>query len=161
MSGFVSKGREAVTLAAVNPETGEMETNTIWIRSKMGWGGRQRVKGVIFDNVRQDLDGKVEADVNFGRASVQLLKENILDWSGPAFMNERGKKVPVSSGAIDDLDPEWELVDMVLERINELNRAKSDDEEAQEIKNLPTGGSLPTTEDTPDQLEPMTSRSFS
>lgn len=149
MPGFVGKQRVPVTLTELNPETGQLETNTIYIKDKMGFGARNRVSGSVARSVSENASGGVDVDVNFGQGNVALMQENILDWEGPQFVNERGKRIPVTKQAIEDLDPEWELVDMTLKAISARNLVKKPTEddprtqaelEQEQVKNSEAAG---------------------
>jgi hypothetical protein len=154
MPGFVGKQRIPVSLTEFNKDTGREETNVIYIKDKMGYGSRNRVRGSAARNITQGADGSVDVDVNFGQANVALLEENILAWEGPQFEDERHRSIPVTRKWIEELDPEWALVDMTLEAINERNKSQKAMEE--EVPNSGTTGSTSPEAD-PSQLVLMTS----
>lgn len=106
MAGFVSKEPIAIT---------DDEGNTIWIVPKMSYGIRSRVMSAITSMAGTGQD--VEMDI--GVYNLALLRENIVRWDGPAF---DGK--PFAPRLVDELDPDWPLLDAVLAEINTRNQAR-------------------------------------
>jgi hypothetical protein len=106
MAGFVSKEPVAVS---------DDEGNTIWIVPKMSYGIRARVADEISSMSGADQDVRL----SIGLYNMALLRHNIVRWDGPAF---DGK--PFAPRLVDELDPDWPLLDAVLAEINTRNQAR-------------------------------------
>ena len=102
--------------------------NTIIVKSKMGFGAKQRVQGasIKFDLNDVAAGGVPEATLDLGAGNLALLRENIIGWDGPAFEDARGKTKPVTAHTIDQMIEDWDtedpLLDMVLAQVNDLNK---------------------------------------
>lgn len=89
--------------------------------------------------LRAKMDMATEAAViaDYGRLSrglmavpekvykVALLKHNILAWSGPDYVDEKGNAVPCNAVTIGRLDPDDPLVDLAYKAIDEANASPS------------------------------------
>lgn len=99
------------------------EDNTMLIIPKMPYGVKQRVTHALFHleakSQGSDLVVQDDIEVDVATHNLLLLKANVVGWSGPAFGD-----VPFSPGAIEKLDPDFELLDKVLGEINSRNYSK-------------------------------------
>lgn len=99
---------------AVSDEKG----NTVWIRAKMDVA----TKGVVQDEIAAVGTGDADSvEIHTGSYNTALLVHNILDWEGPAFVDEGGRPVRCTPQHIKRLDPDEPLVDKVLEEIQRRN----------------------------------------
>jgi hypothetical protein len=98
-----------------------LDGNTIYIRAKMDAGTRALVQNEIAatNNVGKDTE-----ITGLGSYSLALLVRNIVDWEGPAFMDEKGQKREVSRANISMLDLDDPLVELVREEIGKRNAPK-------------------------------------
>ena len=97
--------------------------NTIYIRAKMDAKTRALIQDELRASRGRSEDGDEDGSEMRGLGSYQLLLRvhNILDWEGPDFVDERGKKIPCTRADIGRMDPTDPLYDLVGERIGELN----------------------------------------
>lgn len=90
--------------------------NRVFVRRKMGYGIREKVKSGMYRLV-VDTNGEKLSMPDVGLGNIALLANNILSWEGPDLA--RFKTV---EPLIDELDPEFG--DAVLLKIRELNKAR-------------------------------------
>lgn len=91
--------------------------NSISIVAKMNLKQKQQVTDALFDV--QIQDGKQTSVMQVGRGQLALLRQNIVGWSGPAFVG-----VKCTQATIDTLDPDEPLVIKVLEEIQRRNLSR-------------------------------------
>jgi hypothetical protein len=96
--------------------------DTIYIRTKMDVGTKNRVQSDITHFSQTEHGGNVV--VSIGLYQLILLRRNILDWDGPSFLDEQGKKIPCTPDNIERLDPDEPLVVKALEQVQERNLVK-------------------------------------
>lgn len=130
MSMFVSKEKIAVTVDG---------RDIIYIKAKMDVGTRNRVHGSAARSMTKNKDGSVETELDIGRANTLLLAENVLDWEGPSFTDDTGKKIPCVRHNIEMLDPDEPLVEKTVDEIAARNPQKSDEDEASPNSSEATG----------------------
>ena len=98
------------------------EQNVVWIRRKMDLGTRNRVQDALMSVDNSGTEGpRGMMSINLGKSNTVLLQYNIVRWEGPKFRDDNGQPIPCTPYMIENLDPDDELVDAVLERINALN----------------------------------------
>jgi len=106
--------------------------NRVWIRARMGFGIRERVKAETMKVELRD-DGKYFVIPDMGAGDLSLLRHNILAWDGPALQEYKDV-----AALIDDLDPDF--ADTILAEINRRNRKP----ESPNPKSLTSNGSTNT-----------------
>lgn len=90
--------------------------NTIYIKPKLDLGGKTRVQ-----DAANSVGGGI---VTIGAATLMLLVESIIDWSGPDFI-EDGAKLPCIRANIERLDPDDPLVERAAEEVGKRNAPKA------------------------------------
>lgn len=137
MSDLYQNGNDENVQAFIDPTASVPVTlgkNTIYVREKMGLQVRGRVQKALASwKFQLGEDGNPDASEVEMITSPQeqmliMLQHNITGWDGPAFEIKKngkstGKKVPVTHQTIANLNPDWKLVTMAYEMIQELNRA--------------------------------------
>lgn len=105
-----------------NPE------NVVVIRARMD----RRTKAMVQREILQfqvSMDSGSSKSTATAMTSVEgqklaLLKNNVVKWRGPDFLDDKGQPVPCTPDFIDQLDPEVPLFDKVLREINDRNRSR-------------------------------------
>lgn len=92
--------------------------NTIYIKAKMD----AATKAAVQDEIRAKGDSAETLEMRgLGSYRLLLLIHNIVTWEGPDFADAQGRVVPCTRANISRLDPSNPLVELVAERIGELN----------------------------------------
>jgi hypothetical protein len=131
-------------------QDGEGRTNSVWVRGKMNFRTRAALQRDLLEmQIRTDEinDGRVDQmTMRFSALGQQLalLKHNVVRWRGPLFEDENGKPIPSTPEMIDRLDVDeceyW--IDLIAERIGELNAPKTEDpNEGAETNDAPLAAS--------------------
>jgi hypothetical protein len=93
--------------------------NVIMIRGKMDFATQARV---LDSSIGIDA-GKGTPEFSFFRGRTALLEHNILDWSGPDFIDpDTGLAYPCTAENIRRLDPGEPLVAKVLDELDRRNK---------------------------------------
>jgi hypothetical protein len=101
----------------------------VYVRALMDVATRNRVSGLASKVRPGHID---EQEVDMGLRKTALLENNILKWEGPSFDG-----VPCVPHNIRRLHPKQPIVDLVLEKINELNF--EDEDQADPNSSEPSG----------------------
>lgn len=109
--------------------------NTISIRPKMDLGAKNRCMDALAAIGREK--GETEMAVHLGAYQVALMVENIVAWSGPAFVG-----MPCNAANIIKLDPDEPLVETTLEEIVTRNPLMKKGEQDAEKKDVTSAGEL-------------------
>lgn len=140
----VTEGHKQVII--VDNTTG----NTLFIRSKMGFGVRNRAKSAGMRIVIDDK-GKANPVFDFAMQQTSLLFHNLLFWSGPDLDG-----VPLTIEALDELDPD--LADRALDEINTRNKRPESPLDGSTSTATTTSiggdGSIPIDGTMPEQFQP-------
>jgi hypothetical protein len=119
MSFFISPNdRVSVTV-----DGGE---NVVWVRRKMDVATKARVQDALMaiNGIRSDgAVDHVTMALTLNQQNTILLQNNILSWEGPMFRDEAGHAVPCTPEAIETIDPDHPLLEAILARLSELNKA--------------------------------------
>jgi hypothetical protein len=125
MSFFVDSQPVAIYLDE-DPES------IIFIRPKMGYGAKKRVESALV-HLEQGTGGRgnVETTFDLGAYNLTLLRENIVRWEGPLFVDGQGRKLPYKPELLERIDPDHPLLDKVLGEIQRRNMSREEAEAAQ------------------------------
>jgi hypothetical protein len=100
--------------------------NVVWVRRKMDVATKARVQDALMaiNGIRSDgAVDHVTMALTLNQQNTILLQNNILSWEGPMFRDEAGHSVPCTPEAIETIDPDHPLLEAILTRLNELNKA--------------------------------------
>lgn len=111
------------------------EENVVWVRARMDLRTQAAIERELLqmridtNELGNGRSSMPSLDVVFSLTAQKmvLLKHNLKKWRGPLFVDERGRPVACSPEMIERLDPEENLwwIDLVAERVGELNKAKT------------------------------------
>jgi hypothetical protein len=95
----------------------------IEVKERLTYKERQQLSGAMFRSVKGAADDQ-EMGVDFARYAILRLKTWLVDWS---FRDKEDKPVPLSSAAIENLDPADadEIGEALDKHIAELEAAKA------------------------------------
>ena len=132
MSAFISSEPVPVHLE------GDTE-NIIYIKPKLDYATLTKVRSAVVG--AKGAGANMEIGFDLAAANLALLVNNIVRWSGPDF-----GAMPCNAENIGRIDPNYPLLEKVLEEINERNPqdTKSPNSSSASGKN----GSMPTTAQT-------------
>ena len=116
------------------PASVTMGENTIYIHPKMDLGTRNRCMDALTAIGREN--GETDMALHIGAYQLALMVENIVSWSGPAFVG-----IPCTPANIAKLDPDEPLVERTLEEIVARNPLRK--ESATEKKDDMSAGEPP------------------
>lgn len=121
---FTSKARVAVHKDESLP-AGDPQQNTVYIKARMSFRDTAIYKDFLISS--RAVNGTIQTHLNVGTAELELLRLNVLGWSGPDFVDEMDRKVPYSADAIDYIEPNDPFWRKVLAEIDQRNKAPEDD----------------------------------
>jgi hypothetical protein len=94
--------------------------NIIYIKPKMGYGSKKRVESALV------YVSDVESHYDLGKYNMVLLRENIISWEGPLFVDEQRRPLKYKPDLLENVEPDHPLLDKVLEEINTRNKRKEE-----------------------------------
>jgi hypothetical protein len=99
-----------------------LDGNTVYIKSKMD----ASTKALVEDSISASASGADQEAVmrGLGTYRLALLRYNIVDWEGPDFADDEGKKIPCNQASIGRLDLDAPLLALVAEEIGKRNAPK-------------------------------------
>lgn len=105
--------------------------NRVWVKAKMDLRTQAAVERELIQMRINTADaGSQNVDILFSQTAqkLTLLKHNLVKWDGPMFV-DNGRRVPCTPEMIEQLDLDecrvW--IDLVADKIGELNRPKTAD----------------------------------